>query len=541
MLEAEDLDLGNDQDLAADVDDGIAEEDPEALDTDEDAPELDLEDTDMPMTVLPLYSLLSQEQQMAVFKPPPEGHRLVIVSTNVAETSLTIPGVRYVVDSGRAKERQFDAASGVQNFAVSWISKASAAQRAGRAGRTGPGHCYRLYSSALYEDHFAQFSDPEILRMPIEGVVLNMKAMNIDAVVNFPFPTPPDRSALKRAENLLQHLGALEKPLATRMINGVQQKGVAGGQITELGKAMAAYPVSPRFAKMLAVGSENGCLPYVIAIVAGLSVGDPFMHESALEVKDDEGSDEERELELSHITSEEIKEKERRKDLRSRFFKRTAAFDGKGESDMFKLLSAIGAYEHNPTAAFCSEYFLRHKAMQEIQQLRAQISQIAGEPMSLLQPPSERDRKVLRQVLTAAFIDQIAVIETLALGRGVPAHSSTRGVAYRAVNVPESVYIHPSSVMFHHKAPEFIVFTELVRTSKVWVKGITKVNPAWLSVLAKDLCTFSQPDIPANRKTGGTERDVIVQPKFSYGGLSVNLPLAKKKQKLVKGKWVTLE
>jgi ATP-dependent RNA helicase DHX37/DHR1 len=267
---------------------------------------------------------------MQVFKPPPEGHRLIIVSTNVAETSLTIPGVRYVVDCGRAKERQYDHASGVQTFAVSWTSKASAAQRAGRAGRTGPGHCYRLYSSALFEDHMSAFSEPEILRMPIEGVVLNMKAMNIDAVTNFPFPTPPDRQALRRAEALLQHLGALDKPVATRMVAGVQRTGVAGGCITDLGKAMAAFPVTPRFAKMLVVGAQHDCLAYIVAIVAGLSVGDPFVHDNALEA-DEEGSDAEREAELAHIRSDELREKERRKDIRSKFYKRQGVSQARGD------------------------------------------------------------------------------------------------------------------------------------------------------------------------------------------------------------------
>ena len=178
------------------------------------------------MHIVPLYALLPSEKQMAVFKPPPEGSRLVVVSTNVAETSLTIPGIRYVVDCGRAKEvrrpyflvvlvltlpmqRRYDVANGIQAFQVSWISKASAAQRAGRAGRTGPGHCYRLYSSALFENYFDEFSQPEILRMPIDGVVLQMKSMHIDAVVNFPFPTPPDRQSLRKAETVLSRLGAL--------------------------------------------------------------------------------------------------------------------------------------------------------------------------------------------------------------------------------------------------------------------------------------------------------------------------------------------
>lgn len=287
-----------------------------------------------PMQILPLYSLLSNEQQMQVFDSPPEGHRMVIVATNVAETSLTIPGIRYVVDSGRSKERHYDSSSGVQTFQVSWISKASASQRAGRAGRTGPGHCYRLYSSALFEDHFAKFAQPEIMRMPIEGVVLQMKSMNIDQVVNFPFPTPPDRQQLSIAERLLTNLGALEKPAITRMVGGAQVVGSEGGRITDLGKAMAGYPVTPRFAKMLVIGNQHECLAYVIAIVACLSVGDPFLHELSIDEGNDSADDEDFEkvgasskAELLGIRSEELRKKEERKDLRKRYFNAHAVGD----------------------------------------------------------------------------------------------------------------------------------------------------------------------------------------------------------------------
>lgn len=209
--------------------------------------------------------------------------------------------------------------SGIQSFQVSWISKASAAQRAGRAGRTGPGHCYRLYSSALYENHFDEFSIPEILRTPIEGIVLQMKSMYIDAVVNFPFPTPPDRTALKKTEVTLTNLGAIEPGAAVG-------KGLAmGGKITELGRSMALFPVNPRLGKMLATGTQHGCMPYVIALVSALSVGDPFLHE---EVLDQQGSEEEdgiEDLELGaefvHIKSEEIRAKEIRKAKRQAFFR----------------------------------------------------------------------------------------------------------------------------------------------------------------------------------------------------------------------------
>lgn len=128
-------------------------------------------DIDAPLHVLPLYSLLPTKDQLRVFEDAPEGSRMCILATNVAETSLTIPGIRYVVDCGRSKERSFDKTTGVQSFDIGWISKASAMQRAGRSGRTAPGHCYRLYSSAVYERDFPEFAEAEILRMPIEGTL----------------------------------------------------------------------------------------------------------------------------------------------------------------------------------------------------------------------------------------------------------------------------------------------------------------------------------------------------------------------------------
>lgn len=197
----------------------------------------------MPLHVLPLYSLLSTQAQMRVFEPCPPGHRLCVIATNVAETSLTIPGIRYVVDAGRVKERVYDPTTGVQRFVVSWTSKASADQRAGRAGRLGPGHTYRLFSSAVFGDRFPLFSEPEIMRTPIEGVALQMKAMGISNFVNFPFPSKPDPLSLRKAEKLLTNLGALDST-------------VPNLRITALGRVMAKFPVSPRYAKMYICSSQ---------------------------------------------------------------------------------------------------------------------------------------------------------------------------------------------------------------------------------------------------------------------------------------------
>lgn len=134
------------------------------------------------LSVLPLYAMLPASAQLRVFEEIKEGERLVVVATNVAETSLTIPGIKYVVDTGREKVKNYNSSNGMETYEVQWISKASAAQRAGRAGRTGPGHCYRLYSSAVFNNIFADFSTPEILKTPVDGVILLMKSMGIKEV-----------------------------------------------------------------------------------------------------------------------------------------------------------------------------------------------------------------------------------------------------------------------------------------------------------------------------------------------------------------------
>ncbi|KAJ6559196.1 P-loop containing nucleoside triphosphate hydrolase protein [Mycena vulgaris] len=524
-VEAEDIDLGNQQadDLAFDVDADMADDDPDALDSDDEDTEeqqldkelgLDSDDVDAPMHIVPLYSLLPSEKQMLVFKAPPPGCRLVVVSTNVAETSLTIPGIRYVVDCGRAKERRYDIANGVQAFQVSWISKASAAQRAGRAGRTGPGHCYRLYSSALFEHHFDQFSQPEILRTPIEGVVLQMKSMHIDAVVNFPFPTPPDRATLYKAEKVLGHLGALG--VASSVTKGLTMTGDASidGQITELGRLMSLFPLSPRFSRMLVSGQQQGCLPYIISIVSALSVGDPFLHDEGLAADEESGAD---------VDGLELKEVERSR--RKAFFatQHTHSALGNFTSDVLRILSVVGAYEFAGGGhKFCADHFVRPKAMEEIHKLRAQISNIvqanfpsadAGFVPKLL-PPNDLQLKVLRQLLTAGFIDQVAVrkdrIEQTS-SAGVK-YTTSKGVPYKALGVSEDVFIHPSSVLANAAPPEYVVFSELIRTTRVWIKGVTIINPAWLSSLANgSLCTFSKP----NKNASG---DLMVIPRFGSDG-----------------------
>ena len=217
--------------------------------------------------VLPLYSVLSTAEQLKVFQPTEEDTRLVVVATNVAETSLTIPGVKYVVDTGKEKQRAYDTQTNIQKFQIQWTSAASADQRAGRAGRTGPGHCYRLYSSAVFSNYFPKFHTPEIDRIPLQGVVLNLKALGIKNVIGFPFPTAPDKYQLKDAEKVLSAIGALKD-----------------GAVTPLGEKINLFPVSPRLGKMLVVGSaQSDICPMTIAAVAGMSVSQIFIREIEIE------------------------------------------------------------------------------------------------------------------------------------------------------------------------------------------------------------------------------------------------------------------
>jgi len=430
-------------------------------------------DKSIPMFVLPLYSLLSSQQQAKVFQPPPEGTRLCVVATNVAETSLTIPNIKYVVDTGMVKRRYYDKVTGVSSFKITWTSRASADQRAGRAGRVEPGHCYRLYSSAVFTNEFEEFSAPEISRRPVDDLVLQMKDVNIDKVVNFPFPTPPDVTALQSAEKLLLNLGALEEKKTV--------KGNVNAVITPLGRAMAKFPVSPRYAKMLCLGHQENCMEYVIAVVSALTVKEIFADEN--------------DRETGQITKED-----RRKISRLR---RTWAGQGDAQKlgDAMVLLRAVGASEYaGCTEKFCSENGLRHKGMVEIRKLRAQLTnsvnlvnvdaKVVLNPR--MSPPSPVQCKALRQICLSGLGDHVA--------RKSPAGNSPQlKNSYSCMSLDEPVFIHPSSALFE-VLPEYVIYQEVVETSKLFMKGVIAVEPDWIPVLIPNMCTFSKPlEDPAPR------------------------------------------
>ncbi|XP_074525588.1 putative ATP-dependent RNA helicase DHX37 [Halichoeres trimaculatus] len=459
--------IGDEEDGGSDVDIG---DDP--ADTEEKA------DPSIPLYVLPLYSLLAPEQQAKVFRPPPPGTRLCVVATNVAETSLTIPGIKYVVDCGRVKKRFYDRVTGVSSFKVTWTSQASANQRAGRAGRTEPGHCYRLYSSAVFGD-FPLFSEAEITRRPVEDLVLQMKDLNIDKVVNFPFPTSPSAEALAAAEQLLVSLGALKEPPRTGRVKDMERARLSC-PITPLGRAMASFPVAPRYAKMLALGKQQDCLPYVIAVVAAMTVRELFEDLDRPAGSEDESS--------------------RLTQRRARLTQMKRLWAGQGASlllgDLMVMLGAVGACEFaGCTPKFCEDNGLRYKAMVEIRRLRGQLTNAVNavcpevgvfvDPK--MAPPTEHQVVCLQQIVLAGLGDHLA--------RRVQSEDILDPKwknGYKTPLMDEPVFIHPTSALFK-TLPEFIVYQEIMETTKMYMKGVSAVEAEWVPQLLPQYCHFGPP------------------------------------------------
>ncbi|KAI1853527.1 hypothetical protein JX266_001511 [Neoarthrinium moseri] len=559
-LEVEDIEFGQTNDATQDDYDEINfidEEDGE--DEEDDDKEFDIPDEEagtgpLKMHILPLYSLLPTREQMRVFDPPPEGSRQIILATNVAETSLTIPGIRYVFDCGRAKERRFDKESGVQSYQIGWISKASANQRSGRAGRTGPGHCYRLYSSAVYERDFAEFADPELLRMPIEGIVLQLKAMRLQHVVNFPFPTPPNRQSLAKAEKLLSYLSAITPE----------------GQATDIGSTMARFPLPPRFARILLIGHLHDCMPYTIALVAGLSVAEIFIPEN---VAIPTLSDRE---EGAYRTNEDVIAETQQARARQKFNQVHKNFRSLDDaSDAIKLLQVVGEFAHDPTEQFCENHFVRFKALQETQKLRKQITSLLQKDIPAfanltyqdkLDRPSAKQITALKQMVAAGFIDQVAIRSDLA-----PVPPEMHRKPRRAIDVPyvplhpidalgddtmdRSVYIHPSSSLAHfspQECPEYIVYAHLQRATpgvdavkqpRARMIALSDITGAQLAALAKGtpLLSYGKP-IKEVKTDDPAVREAYVVPYLraeNTGGQGWPLPVKKIVQKRIAGKgWV---
>jgi ATP-dependent RNA helicase DHX8/PRP22 len=274
--------------------------------------------------ILPIYSALPSEVQSRVFEPTPPGARKVVIATNVAETSLTIPGIYYVVDPGFSKQNVYDPRLGMDSLVVMPISQAQARQRSGRAGRTGPGKCYRLYTEAAFRNEMMPTSIPDIQRTNLASTILTLKAMGVNDLLNFDFMDPPPAQTMLQALETLYALSALDNE----------------GLLTPLGRKMADFPMDPQLAKMLIASVSLGCSEEILSIVAMLSVQTVFYRP---------------------------KEKQGQADSKKAKFHQP-------EGDHLTLLTVYNGWKaSNYSNPWCYENFIQARSMRRAQDVRKQL------------------------------------------------------------------------------------------------------------------------------------------------------------------------
>ncbi|TGZ64850.1 hypothetical protein CRM22_006147 [Opisthorchis felineus] len=456
--------------------------------------------TAVPIRALPLYSLLPPERQQLVFETPPEGHRLVVVATNVAETSLTIPNIRFVVDSGKVKTKVYDPATGASSFEIVWISQASAEQRAGRAGRVAPGQCYRLYSSQVFSS-MNQFAVPDILTRPIDEVVLMLKSyLGSTPLSRFPLPTSPSAAAIEFAEYRLISLGALQET------QGFAERGTTTlNTITRAGRWMARLPLPARFARMLLFANQHQLMPYAVVLVAALSVPDLYINPSPEQSSEaNESINSVAEQFRANFAQQFVR---RREDL---YFGDLAVLLGTvcclerysaqlnglapSEEGVFEACGGAKRVSQDPDGALkflVERCGVRWNAYKEVRQLRRQLTDIlnANVPdlcltLDLVLPRPTGDQiNQLRQLFLVGSPCHVASKFDVPV-EGLPAKDRRRlRYAYKVPGVSGPVFIDSSSPLARENCP-FIAFLELHRTSKPFLRTVCAVDPQWIPFLA---------------------------------------------------------
>ncbi|XP_041096943.1 ATP-dependent RNA helicase DHX33 isoform X2 [Polyodon spathula] len=369
------------------------------------------------MVVIPLYASLPHTQQLRVFHTAPEGCRKVILSTNIAETSITISGIKFVIDTGMVKAKRYNPDSGLEVLAVQRVSKAQAWQRTGRAGREDSGVCYRLYT----EDQFDQFSNmtvPEIQRCNLASVMLQLLALRIPNVLTFDFMSKPSPEAVRAAIEQLDLLGAVE-----RMDDQVT--------LTPMGKKMASFPLEPRFAKTILLSPEFHCTEEVLTIVSLLSVDSVLYNPPSR--RDDVLS------------------------VRRKFIS--------NEGDHMTLLNIYWAFKNvKGSKEWCRENFVNSRNMALVSEVRSQLRETCVK-LGMAMESSRTDTANIRRCLAHGLFMNAAELQP--------------DGSYCALHTHQLVSIHPSSVLFQGK-PAYVVFNELLHTSKCYMRDLCLVDPDWL-------------------------------------------------------------
>jgi pre-mRNA-splicing factor ATP-dependent RNA helicase DHX15/PRP43 len=385
-----------------------------------------------PIKVYPLYGSLPPHMQQRIFDPAPPPRRpggrpgrKVIVSTNIAETSLTIDGIVYVVDPGFSKQKIYNPRIRVESLLVSPISKASAQQRAGRAGRTRPGKCFRLYTEGAFKKELIESTYPEILRSNLSSTVLELKKLGIDDLVHFDLMDPPAPETLMRALEELNYLACLDDD----------------GNLTQLGRLASEFPLDPALAVMLISSPEFYCSNEILSITALLSVPQVFTRPAAQRKRADE--------------------------MKNLF----AHPDG----DHLTMLNVYHAYRGNDAQAnikqWCHDHFLSLRSLQSADNVRSQLLRIMErEDLEMISTPFE-DKKYyenIRRALCAGFFMQVAKKDTGGKSQ------------YLTIKDNQNVLVHPSTVLAHEA--EWVLYNEFVLTSKNYIRTVTAVKPEWLLV-----------------------------------------------------------
>lgn len=372
------------------------------------------------LAILPIYSQLPSDLQAKIFQKAPDGVRKCVVATNIAETSLTVDGIMFVIDSGYCKLKVYNPKIGMDALQIFPISQANANQRSGRAGRTGPGQAYRLYTQRQYKDELLVTTVPEIQRTNLANVVLLLKSLGVQDLLQFHFMDPPPEDNILNSMYQLWILGALDNT----------------GTLTPLGRNMVEFPLDPALSKLLIVSVDMGCSADCLTIVSMLSVPAIFYRPKGRE----EDSDAAREKFMVP------------------------------ESDHLTYLNVYQQWKRNAySSSWCNEHFIHVKAMRKVREVQGQLREIMEQQkMDLVSCGTEWD--IVRKCICSAYFHQAARL------KGLGEYVNTR------TGMP--CHLHPTSALFGMGyTPDYIVYHELVMTSKEYMQCVTAVDGHWLAEL----------------------------------------------------------
>eukprot|EP00051_Salpingoeca_urceolata_P001944 m.45412 g.45412 ORF g.45412 m.45412 type:complete len:1050 (+) comp11779_c0_seq1:360-3509(+) len=372
------------------------------------------------LIVLPIYANLPSDMQAKIFEPTPPGARKCVIATNIAETSLTIDGIIYVIDPGFCKQKSYNPRTGMESLIVTPASQASSNQRAGRAGRVAAGKCFRLFTLQAFQSEMEPNTIPEIQRTNLGNVVLLLKSLGIHDLIHFDFMDPPPAETLIRALEQLYALGALNDR----------------GELTKLGRRMAEFPLDPMLSKMLIAAEKYGVVEEILSITAMLSIGASLFYRPKEKAGDADTA-------------------------RKGFFQ--------PGGDHLTLLGVWNEYvERGYSTAWCFEVFVQHRSMNRARDVREQLVGLT-ERVEIELTTDPTNTVGIRKAVTAGFFYHTARL--------------TKSGHYKTVKQQQTVHVHPSSSLFEEQ-PRWLVYHELVFTTKEFMRNVIEIENAWLLEVA---------------------------------------------------------